>query len=75
MDDLKISFRFDHFCFSDFEEVEKKDQESIKQLICAWERKIRHAAAVKSLNDELQFDSSTVVSISVETKKSQTFIG
>lgn len=76
MDDLKISFRFNRFCFSDFSEIDNEQQESIKQLFSTWERKIRHAAASKSLNDELQFDSSTVISISVESKKeSQTVTG
>ncbi|PAL14827.1 hypothetical protein [Peribacillus simplex] len=69
MDDLKISFRFDHLCFSNFTDIDRKEQEPIKQMFRTWERKIRHAAATQTLNDELQFDSLAVVSIAVETKK------
>lgn len=76
MDELKVSFRFKNLCFSSFPEIDEIEQDSIKELFRAWEKTIRHAAAIKSLNDDLQFDSSTVVSISVETKKeSPTFIG
>jgi len=76
MDDLKIGFRLENCYFSNFQEIESENQESIKKLFGSWERKIRHAAAIKSLDEELQFDSSTVVTVSVETKKeSQTVNG
>jgi hypothetical protein len=76
MDDLKVIFRFSNIGFNEISDLNEGNQERIKHFFQLWEKKVRQSSAIHSLGQELNLNSSKVLTVSVETKKeSPTVIG
>lgn len=69
MGKLNISFRFNDIIFNEISELNEDNKEKVQLAFQLWEKETRHYSAIHSLNKELNFDSSKVVNVSVETKK------
>ncbi|MFZ3579414.1 hypothetical protein [Virgibacillus sp. DJP39] len=69
MEELTISFRFNDIIFNEISDLNEENKEKVQHAYQIWEKETRHHSAIHSLNKELNFDSSKIVNVSVETKK------